>query len=68
MMNWLSIFSFRIFLHIVPMSTYHEPLTEMYILPVQSACNVYMHKGQVGVKKTTGNNYSDYFFCPASAR
>ena len=33
--NWLSIFRFRVFLHMVLMSTYHEPLTEMYILPEQ---------------------------------
>ena len=37
------------------MSSYREPLTKMYILPAQSACNVFIHKGQVGVKKNSGN-------------
>ena len=49
--NWLSIFRFRIFLHVVPMITYQKTLMEMYILPAQSACNGLLHKGQVGVKK-----------------
>ena len=45
------IFRFHIILHIVPMRTYREPLTEMYsLLPAKSAVNVFMqYKDQVGV-------------------
>ena len=56
MVNWLSIFRFRIFLHVVSMSTYQKPLMEMYIFPTQSACNVCQGAGKMLDIKPSGAN------------
>ena len=55
MVNWLSILRSWIFLHIGPISTNHEPLTEMNILPAQSTFYVFMHKGHTSGLKKSGN-------------